>query len=106
VVQRGTKICPRFWSESINAGNLYPENCLISSLNDNFKRKETPEMVIWSIVDKYIFILDRIGRPGFAGPEIPKFWAVERSSAARYFSCHRLGAPQYFLSLCETTTSL
>jgi hypothetical protein len=43
VVQRGTKICPRFWSESIHAGNLYLENCLVSSLNDNFKRKETPE---------------------------------------------------------------
>ena len=41
-------------------------------------------MVIWSILDKINFILDRTGGPGLAGPEIPNFWAVERSSAARY----------------------
>jgi hypothetical protein len=41
-------------------------------------------MVIWSILDKCKFILDRTGGPGLAGPEIPNFWAVERSSAARY----------------------
>jgi hypothetical protein len=43
VMQRGAKICPRSSSESIYAGNLYLENYLISSLNDNCKRKETPE---------------------------------------------------------------
>ncbi len=43
VVQRGTKICPRFWSKSICAGNLNLKNYLISSLNYNCKRKKTPE---------------------------------------------------------------
>jgi hypothetical protein len=45
-------------------------------------------MVIWSILDKCNFILDRTGGPGLAGPEIPNFWAVECSSAARYSPCH------------------
>jgi hypothetical protein len=43
VVQQGAKICPRFSSESIYAGNWYLENYLISSLIDNCKRKKTPE---------------------------------------------------------------
>jgi hypothetical protein len=43
VVQRGAKIGPRFSSESIYAGNSNLENYLISSLNDNCKRKKTPE---------------------------------------------------------------
>jgi len=48
-------------------------------------------MVIWSILDKCNFILDWTGGPGLAGPEIPNFWAVERSSAARYSSWRRPG---------------
>ncbi len=43
VVQRGTKICPCFSSESICAVNLYLESHLISSLNDNCKRNKPPE---------------------------------------------------------------
>jgi hypothetical protein len=43
VVQRGTKICLCFSSESICAVNLYLESHFISSLNDNCKRKKTPE---------------------------------------------------------------
>ncbi len=61
-------------------------------------------MVIWSIMDKCHFILDRTGGPGLAGPEIPNFWAVERSSAARYspwgnHESYYEGHQTYFISL-------